>query len=240
LTYAPRLIAALNVTGEKVGVTLDHVPDWCPLCNRNMEPRIVHAVMWGSEYQGKVQVVYLCTSRECENLFLSAYRRYGSHQADYPDSRWKFEGSAPWAPVPEKFSKEIEDLSPNFVAVYNEALAAEGRRLTNLVGMGLRKALEFLIKDFAISMHPAKAEQIKQAKLGQVIAAFCDDAKLKATATRATWLGNDETHYERRWEDKDVEDLKVLIRLTVGWIEREILTAQYTEDMPDKNDRPGS
>jgi hypothetical protein len=31
-----------------------------------------------------------------------------------------------------------------------------------------------------------------------------------------------------------VNDLRTLIKLTVNWIESEILTSQYTEDMPDK------
>ena len=34
-------------------------------------------------------------------------------------------------------------------------------------------------------------------------------------------LGDDETHYERRWIDKDLNDLKNLIRLTVNWIANE-------------------
>ena len=30
------------------------------------------------------------------------------------------------------------------------------------------------------------------------------------------WLGNDETHYERRWKDKDLDDLKVMINSTTS------------------------
>lgn len=33
------------------------------------------------------------------------------------------------------------------------------------------------------------------------------------------WLGNDETHYVRRWEEKDLSDLKRLISMTVSWID---------------------
>ena len=40
----------------------------------------------------------------------------------------------------------------------------------------------------------------------------------------ATWLGKDETHYVRIWNDKDIEDLKMLMQLTVYWISRELLT----------------
>src|SRR5687767_3154472 len=50
-------------------------------------------------------------------------------------------------------------------------------------------------------------------------------------AKRATWLGNDATHYYRKWEDKDIHDLKNLIELTVLWIESVELTRQHEEDM---------
>jgi len=49
---------------------------------------------------------------------------------------------------------------------------------------------------------------------------------------RAVWLGNDETHYLRKWEQKDLTDLKNLIGLTVHWIEMEELTETVMKDMP--------
>jgi hypothetical protein len=51
-------------------------------------------------------------------------------------------------------------------------------------------------------------------------------------AKRAAWLGNDETHYVRKWEDHDLEDLKSLIKVTGNWIEMEAITKKYIGDMP--------
>ena len=45
------------------------------------------------------------------------------------------------------------------------------------------------------------------------------------------WLGNDETHYVRKWEEKDIRDLKILIRLTESWIQNSILTDKYLREM---------
>ncbi len=56
---------------------------------------------------------------------------------------------------------------------------------------------------------------------------------MKVCASRAAWLGNDETHYERRWEQHDIKDLRLLIRLSVNWIENVILTMEYEEGMPE-------
>jgi hypothetical protein len=52
-------------------------------------------------------------------------------------------------------------------------------------------------------------------------------------AKRATWLGNDETHYVRTWEGKDLKDLKTLIRLTIHWVEMEAETERYEQEMQE-------
>jgi len=43
-------------------------------------------------------------------------------------------------------------------------------------------------------------------------------------------------HYQRRWEDKDLQNLKELIRLTINWMDNSLLTRKYHDDMPDNGD----
>ena len=100
-----------------------------------------------------------------------------------------------------------------------------------MTGIGLRKALEFLVKDFALKEHPDKEDAIKKTFLGSCIENYIDDANVKECARRAAWLGNDETHYLRKWTDKDVKDLKLLITLTVHWIDNVLLTRKYLAEM---------
>ncbi len=102
-----------------------------------------------------------------------------------------------------------------------------------VAGPGYRKALEFLIKDYLCLAQPEDAEKIKKAQLGPCIADYVTNENVKAMAARAVWLGNDETHYTRKWEDKDLEDLKKLIQLTVHWIEMELMTTSVIEEMPE-------
>ena len=54
---------------------------------------------------------------------------------------------------------------------------------------------------------------------------------VKSCAQRATWLGNDETHYVRKWENKNINDLKLLIRLTCNWVTNNILTEEIVANM---------
>lgn len=74
--------------------------------------------------------------------------------------------------------------------------------------------VEFLIKDYTIKKHPEKEDEIRKALLGKCIQNYISVTKIKECAKRATWIGNDETHYVRKWKDKDVKDLKILIQLS--------------------------
>jgi len=48
------------------------------------------------------------------------------------------------------FPKEVEKYSKNFIVIYNQAFTAEINGLTEICGLGYRKAFEFLIKDYLI------------------------------------------------------------------------------------------
>jgi hypothetical protein len=126
----------------------------------------------------------------------------------------------------------VRALSPNFVLVYQQALATEFLHLVQLTGMGLRKALEILVKDYAICRSPSDKATIERKALGQCIDQYLKDDYLRECARRATWLGNDETHYSRQWQDHDLEDLKQLIRLTLSWLESSLLSEKYLKEMP--------
>ncbi len=103
-----------------------------------------------------------------------------------------------------------------------------------IAGPGYRKAFEFLIKDYAKSLTPDKEKDIEKKFSGVVVSEYIQDARIQAVAKRCLWLGNDETHYLRRWTDHDVGDLVTLIKLTANWIEIEHLSKSYVEQMPDR------
>lgn len=120
------------------------------------------------------------------------------------------------------FSKEISMLTPKFIEIYQQAEKAENSGLTELCGIGYRKALEFLVKDYAISNHPNSKEQIESFMLGKCITDYIDNEKIKTLAKASAWLGNDETHYVRKHQNYNVQDLKRFIKATVAYIEYEL------------------
>lgn len=62
--------------------------------------------------------------------------------------------------VKDDFSDEIKDISPSFVRIYKQAAESELLSLHELSGMGYRKALEFLIKDFIVYLDPNEHAKI--------------------------------------------------------------------------------
>ena len=129
-------------------------------------------------------------------------------------------------------SHEIKNISHSFQQIYNQAEVAESVGLSQICGLGYRKALEFLIKDFCIFLNQDKAESIRKTKLSRVVYNYIDDPNIKDCAERAAWLGNDETHYVKKWLDKDIIDLKKLIILTMNWMKMHIATCEYRDSMP--------
>jgi hypothetical protein len=131
------------------------------------------------------------------------------------------------------FSESIKSISPSFCEIAGEAMNAEANGWKLVAGPGYRKALEFLLKDYLCRLLPKETEKIKVLPLAACVANYVDHEKLKAMAARAAWLGNDETHYVRKWEDKDLDDLKNVIGLTVHWIEMAEMTDSVMKEMPE-------
>jgi hypothetical protein len=217
---------ALNLDGSGVNVRLDRTPDSCPRCHHNVHPKFLLAQTLGAI--PTCQAAFRCTNHQCQEMFLATYSFYGENGGR---RHYRLRGVSPVNAKSSEFPEVIQEVSPSFCAIFNQAEQAEAAELEQLVGIGLRKALEFLVKDFAASENPGKELEIRRTMLGPCIAQFINDTNVKECAKRAAWLGNDETHYTRKWESKDVNDLKLLVRLTVNWIESSLLTKKYISEM---------
>lgn len=128
----------------------------------------------------------------------------------------------------KEFSEDIKEKYPRFCSVYNEALLAEHCQLNEICGMGYRKALEILIKDYAIEKNPDKEEEIKKAMLVNCINNYIKSDKIQALSKASAWLGNDETHYEKRHTGHSVKELKLFIDAVVATIETDITYEKAT------------
>lgn len=222
----------LKVEGwkEPQEVEIDTQPDACPICHRGIQPistRLSFITKSGLDIE--LELVFRCPRQDCGRFFIARYARspYDSYGSKVSLSRCE-----PWSLRDFQFDNRIREISPDFAAIYNEAQKGEQMALLLACGPAYRKALEFLVKDYLIIHHPAEVETIKSMLLGSCIKKYVANEKIRAVAERAAWLGNDETHYLRKWGTKDLQDLKALITLTVQWILMEELTRAVLDEMP--------
>jgi hypothetical protein len=202
------------------------LPNTCPLCHRHIVPK---KITEKNVPRSIIQVVYQCSSDRCSELFIAYYHYKFFGRTAEINLRETKPKNIEFIPFPDG----ISNISPTFVGIFNQANTAEKYGLDQICGPGYRKSLEFLIKDYLISTNEHPEDDIKGKFLGDCIK-LIQDGRIRFCAERATWLGNDETHYVRKWEEKDITNLKELIDLTVHWISMELITQKYKAEMPGK------
>lgn len=203
-------------------------PEICPICKHAIQPK---ALSYHGYYDGNnsrfVVCTYLC--KHCYSPFLTHHKISGTTGSTLTTETLFIE---PNRFTKKKFDSHIADVSPGFVTIYNQALAAETSGLDQIAGIGYRKALEFLIKDYLIHENPEDRDKIEKMELGNCIANKVANEKIKAVASRSTWLGNDQTHYVQRFSEYDIDDMKRFIDAVVYWIAMELTTTEALEMEP--------
>jgi len=203
-----------------VHVTYDAI-EKCSKCNKALAPEKVYSVIIEKEKDKfYLYVADFCSS--CKSVIITEYKvnRISDKSFRYEEKLQ----SAPSCYEEEKFDEEIEKISPQFVKIYNQSLQAENIGLDEIAGLGYRKSVEFLIKDYAIHENTEKAEEIKNTWMKVCIDKYIDDKKIKTLAERSDWIGNDEAHYVRKQENRDITDMKRFIKAMVYFIGMTLIT----------------
>lgn len=180
------------------------LPDACMHCHKPVSFKFVTATSLekhSSSERGFFAGVFLCPN--CEKYSIIEYQSK-SKTSVYNIVKYYYQNE-----ININLPLNIENVSPQFVELFKQSAVAESQGLVDICGVGYRKSAEFLIKDYAISKAPNKTEEIKKANLGTVIKnEFEVFPKIQTLAKATTWIGNDETHYIRKHDDKDLKDLK--------------------------------
>ncbi len=228
-------------------------PDSCPTCKAHQVPIDLEIPFW-TDANRNVYLAFLCTNPKCRRPFYGVFIDVGTQQTI--DGKYlpafDYLESIPYQPSVTPPLPNIAAVSPSFYGILGEAEKAEGYGLSEIAGPGYRKALEFLIKDYATretrekkvtadeandvaaaNAADAEIQAIRKMALGNVIANRIADDDIKQMAQRAAWLGNDETHYTRIWKGHDLQDLKHLISLVMGFVDRREQARRYIEQMPN-------
>lgn len=119
------------------------------------------------------------------------------------------------------FSDYINKTFPDFVNLYHQAEKAEFLGLTDICGMGYRKALEFLVQSYVEYKENGLPNGFNDMTLGQKITKYIRDSNIKTLVERAVWLGNDNVHIVQKHSDYSVDDMKQFILSVISYFDFE-------------------
>lgn len=199
----------------------------CPICNNSIAP-VEKSKFFNSDSK---MYFFMFECPACNKGFITHYNYTNERKIknNISYNMLKLVNSYPKVPELHQFDENIKKLSSNFCEIFNQAYVAEQMNLNEIAGIGYRKALEFLIKDYCIDKNKEQEEKIKKEPLSQVITNYILSDKIKNLAKASIWIGNDETHYVRKYEDKDIKDLKRFISATVAYITYELIADSAQE-----------
>ena len=199
----------------------------CPICNSSIAP-VEKSKFFNSDSK---MYFFMFECPACNKGFITHYNYTNERKIknNISYNMLKLVNSYPKLPELHQFDENIKKLSSNFCEIFNQAYVAEQMNLNEIAGIGYRKALEFLIKDYCIDKNKEHEETIKKEPLSQVITNYILSDKIRNLAKASIWIGNDETHYVRKYEDKDIKDLKRFISATVAYITYELIADSAQE-----------
>lgn len=205
------------------------LPKKCVHCHEIMTPEVIHLANSDNEYAA---LLLRCSS--CKEFFAVTYNiKYDSNLGDYVGFIIPYSYSVH---VDYDLADEIELFSPESKEIYIQSKTAEAYNLPHVAGIGYRKSIEFLIKDFLINVKNLKQDKISTMPLSQAIDKI-DNGNIKSLAKATAWIGNDEAHYKRKHPDKDVKDLKKFLKALSHFLSFEYLTEQSLSMTNDNSSR---
>lgn len=212
---------------------IDKKPDTCPACGKGIDPIFCYqyGVNLRQGYDGFLQIIFRCTKNNCQRLFVAIYTE--TFPRGYTDQLYLKKTLLVDFMEFEEFSEYITKISEQFPRIYNQSKIAEENGLDMIAGPSYRKALEFLVKDYIKKNDPKAFEKAKNMQLGSAIQ-LIENERIREMAERATWLGNDETHYIKKFKENDLEDLKNLIKMVAAWIELTERSDHYKKTLVSK------
>lgn len=174
-------------------------PATCPHCGFGTDAVFVDKTTF--DFNSKILLIATCRCTSCNKSFFFACEREpkgdGKFICMHPDISFK-----PYE------NDMLQSISPRFIEMYNQSLQAEFVESFDLAAMGFRSALEILVKDYAINELNVPEDKASKKTLFDAIEAYLGQTDLLKTADVIRILGNDHTHYKRKYPQHDFSLLK--------------------------------
>ncbi len=218
------------------------LPTFCPRCRTDAVPTLLGAATISAapdEWMFPTLNVPVRCQR-CNLAYIAEYYgdpvNVGPQMGDV-EITYTFKRTIPNAFPSRELATTLQRISPRFTQVYGEAAAAEYDSLYEVAGVGYRRALEILVKDYLIARDPDNRPEVHKTWLSNCIEKFIEDPTIQDLARRANIIATDFAHYER-YGANELKDLVTLIDLVGAWIVLQEETAVVRAQLDSPN--PGA
>lgn len=201
-----------------------HSNEECPVCHYAMDLesnawRNYHDAVDTDQRYFNVFSLYICP--HCHKGFAIVHTVQKADSSEGFDTFEVRQISFPSTTKDSGMDEKIREMSPRFYEVYNQCYVAKQNGLSELYGMGLRKALEMLVTDYAIKRNPSEESKIVNMSLHNRIENYFNDSDAKTSLLACKYLGNNETHYSNNNSEEDIVLLEDLVEDIIYYINRE-------------------
>ncbi|MDD6906317.1 hypothetical protein ACQRC6_06450 [Peptoniphilus sp. SGI.035] len=186
------------------------VPSNCPYCGQIAHSSYISNASLEFDQNSKYFIIAL-QSNCCDKIYIASYL------FEYKTQQFTFLNFYP-SQNPNPLPENIANISPRFVSMYSQALASERNNHFELAACGYRNSIEILIKDYAIKVLKENPEEVVKKSLFKAIEDYLPKDLLN-TADVVRILGNDNTHYLRKYKDIDFPKLKNYLEIFIGQID---------------------
>ena len=193
-------------------------PSICPYCGLLVDAPLLKTEAFS--FNGHYLLAATCKCTSCQETFFFACE-YSKNSNAYIPVSYPAISFIPYS------NETLQKISPRFIDMYNQSLLAEFNKNFELAAVGYRSALEFLVKDYAITDLGENKDEVSSKTLCNAIGTYLHQEALVKTADVVRILGNDFTHYQRKYPEHDFILLKKYMDIFLGQIE-----AQYMINHP--------
>lgn len=188
-------------------------PDTCPHCGRSYGGSVISKTNISFKENTQIFiVVHHCPATPCNKRFFT------THLFNTSDKTTQYISTYPTHSQKE-FDKLLADISPKFVELYNVAYALYQENKFDVAGAVYRMSLEFLMKDYLISFLKEPEEEVVKCNLGTTITKYFKNvADMYTAAEVVRELGNDNSHYRKKYDDVSINELVVYLDIFINHI----------------------
>ncbi len=201
-------------------------PSKCPHCGKDIVKNEVGRIPDKDVYTDIRVIWHRC--RHCNESFF-IIEKFNDNNFHIPEIIQQI----PPAQV-SNYPKQVKDLSPTAFKAFNQAIQAQGLGLNQLVGAGLRIALEWLVTDYLINIKRLTDNELKNLDLYKRIEKMDGDRYKLVCSHIIRKFGNGSVHILKQI-DFNVDEVIELYKILVDIINTEITLIEAEKRLNQKS-----